>query len=106
MTQIEMLNVNGTPVQGLRVVAPGGEGHPNMLLILCKKGYVMCGYLNAEAAEKFGDAAAVVGGSCFEETLANPDKGGNAGSGGTGRSRRHDRRGGCRKVKRVIAALE
>lgn len=74
MIQIEMLNVNGAQVQGLRIAAPGGEGHPNMLLILCKKGYVMCGYLNAEAAEKFGDAAAVVGGSCFEETLANSVK--------------------------------
>lgn len=74
MMNIEMLNVNGQTVQGLRIVAPGGEGHPNMLVILCKKGYVMCGYLNAEAADKFGDAAAIVGGSCFEETLANPVK--------------------------------
>lgn len=74
MMNIEMLNVNGQDVQGLRIVAPGGEGHPNMLVILCKKGYVMCGYLNAEAADKFGDAAAIVGGSCFEETLANPVK--------------------------------
>ncbi len=74
MIQIEMLNVNGTQAQGLRIAAPGGEGHPNMLLILCKKGYVMCGYLNVEAAGKFDDAAAVVGGSCFEETLANPVK--------------------------------
>ncbi len=74
MIQIEMLDVNGMQVQGLRIVAPGGEGHPNMLLVLCKKGYVMCGYLNAEAAAKFGDAAAIVGGSCFEETLANPVK--------------------------------
>ena len=45
-----------------------------MLVILCKKGYVMCGYLNAEAAEKFGDAAVIVGGAAFEETLANPVK--------------------------------
>ena len=74
MIEVEMLNVNGQSVQGLRVVAPGGEGHPNMLLIPCRKGYVMCGYLNLPAAESFGDAAAIVGGSCFEETLANPVK--------------------------------
>lgn len=74
MMNIEMLEVNGQTVQGLRIAAPGGEGHPNMIVILCKKGYLMCGYLNAEAADKFGDAAAIVGGACFEETLANPVK--------------------------------
>lgn len=74
MMQIEMLEVNGQTVEGLRIVSPGGEGHPNMIVILCKKGYVMCGYLNMAAAEGFEDAAAVVGGSCFEETLANPVK--------------------------------
>lgn len=74
MMNIEMLNVNGQIVQGLKITEPGGEGHPNMLIILCKKGYVMCGYLNTDTAEKFGDSAVVVGGSCFEETLANPVK--------------------------------
>lgn len=74
MIEVKQLNVNGQVVEGLRIVAPGGEGHPNMLVILCKKGYVMCGYLNAEAAEKFGDAAVIVGGAAFEETLANPVK--------------------------------
>lgn len=74
MIQIEMLNVNGQQVQGIRINAPGGEGHPNMLFIQCRKGYVMCGYLNMDTAEAVEDAAAVVGGSCFEETLANPVK--------------------------------
>ena len=69
-----MLNVGGKTVQGLAIKTPGGEGHPNMLLLLCEKGYIMCGYLNVEAAAKFDDAAAVVGGSCFEEILANPVK--------------------------------
>ena len=32
-------------------------------------------HLNQPAAEKFGDAAAVVGGASFEEILANPVKG-------------------------------
>lgn len=74
MIETKLLEVNGQTVQGLRICAPGGEGHPNMLLILCRGGYVMCGYLNMAAAESFDDAAAVVGGSCFEETLANPVK--------------------------------
>lgn len=74
MIQIEMLNVKGQPVQGVRIVAPGGEGHPNMLVLLCKKGYIMCGYLNQGTAEAVNDAAAVVGGSTFDEILANPVK--------------------------------
>lgn len=74
MIQIEMLNINGKSVQGLRITEPGGAGHPNLLMLLCEKGYIMCGYLNQTAAEKFGDAAAIVGGSTFEEILANPVK--------------------------------
>lgn len=37
---------------------------PNAVLVLAigEKGYIMCGYLNLEAAEKFGDAAAIVSG--------------------------------------------
>ena len=69
MIQTEMLNVAGKAVQGLRIQEPGGKGHPNMLLLLCEKGYIMCGYLNKEAADKFEDAAAVVGGSSFDEIL-------------------------------------
>lgn len=72
--QIELLNVNGQAVQGICIKAPGGEGHPNMLVLLCKKGYIMCGYLNQGAAEKFGDAAAIISGSNFEEILANEVK--------------------------------
>lgn len=74
MVELKALNVNGKAVQGVRLPAPGGEGHPNMLILLGEKGYVMCGYLNKDAADKFGDAAAVVGGSTFEEILANPVK--------------------------------
>ena len=48
-----MLKVAGKTVQGLLIREPGGEGHPNMLILLCEKGYIMCGYLNKEAADKF-----------------------------------------------------
>lgn len=75
MVKLDLLEVEGKAVQGIMVQAPGGEGHPNMLVLLCKKGYIMCGYLNQPAAEKFEDAAAIVGGATFEEILANPVKG-------------------------------
>ena len=74
MIKTEILNVNGNLVQGVCIAAPGGEGHPNMLVLVCEKGFIMCGYLNQEAAAKFGDAACVIGGRSFEELLANPVK--------------------------------
>ena len=74
MITTEVLNVNGRAVQAVCVEAPGGEGHPNMLVLVADKGYIMCGYLNLEAAIKFGDAACVISGSSFEEILANPVK--------------------------------
>ena len=46
-----------------------------MIIIECKKGYLMCGYLNIAAAEKFHDAAVLVGGAGINEVLANPIKG-------------------------------
>lgn len=75
MVKLEMLEVNGYIAQGICIQSPGGKEHPNMLVILCKKGYIMCGYLNQEAAAKFGDAAVVIGGSCFNEILDNQAKG-------------------------------
>ena len=74
MITTEILNVEGKDVQAVCITAPGGEGHPNMLVITAKKGFIMCGYLNQDAAKNFGDAACVVSGSSFEEILANPVK--------------------------------
>ena len=74
MITTEILNVNGNAVQGVLIKAPGGEGHPNMIVLACRKGYIMCGYLNQEAAANFGDAACVIGGSSFDDILANPVK--------------------------------
>jgi uncharacterized protein YunC (DUF1805 family) len=46
------------------------KGAP-LLLIIAPKGYVMCGYLNVETAEKFGQAAAaVVGVKSFDDILS------------------------------------
>ena len=70
----ETLNVNGNAVEAVMIQSPGGEGHPNMIVLVCKKGYIMCGYLNQEAAANFGDAACVIGGSSFADILKNPVK--------------------------------
>lgn len=75
MIQIEELDINGTKAQGILVSEFGGTGHPNVIMIKCKKGYLMCGYLNLDAAEKFGDRAVLVGGKDFEEVLENRIKG-------------------------------
>ncbi|HDJ84084.1 MAG TPA: DUF1805 domain-containing protein [Desulfurococcaceae archaeon] len=45
-------------------------GNAPLILVKADKGYIMCGYLNIEIAEKLGDAAATVTGvSSIEELL-------------------------------------
>jgi uncharacterized protein YunC (DUF1805 family) len=52
---------------GVKVDLPDS---PPLLLITAEKGFVMCGFLNTEAAEKLGVAAAVVSGvKSFEDVL-------------------------------------
>ena len=75
MVITETLTLKNSEAEGIMVIAPGGEGHPNMITIVCKKGYMMCGYLNLEAAEGFGDAAVMLSGSDFTQVLYNPIKG-------------------------------
>ena len=72
MVITEIINVNGNAVHGVCIKAPGGEGHPNMLVIEGKKGYIMCGYLSLDTAIAVNDVACVIGGATFEEQLANP----------------------------------
>ena len=74
MINREILMVNGKEVEGVLIKSPGGEGRPNMIVLVCKKGFIMCGYLNQEAATNFGDVACVIGGSSFDDILANPVK--------------------------------
>ena len=75
MITIDAIQIDGKRSDGLLIQSPGGEGHPNMILIQCAKGYLMCGYLNLDAADKFGDAAVLVGGADFAAVLHNPIKG-------------------------------
>ena len=52
---------------GVRVEFPD---LPPLVLIVAEKGFVMCGFLNIEAAERLGVAAAMVSGvKTFEEAL-------------------------------------
>jgi uncharacterized protein YunC (DUF1805 family) len=64
---IMTVKVDGKSCLGLRADLPDS---PPLLLITCEKGFVMCGFLNVEAAEKLGVAAAVVSGvKTFEDVL-------------------------------------
>ncbi len=66
------VEVEGRKALGVRVELPGS---PPLLLLVAEKGFVMCGYLNVEAAERLGVAAAMVSGvRAFEDVLEAPVK--------------------------------
>jgi len=45
-------------------------GNANLILIVAEKGFVACGYLNMETAERLGDALALVTGvKTFDDVL-------------------------------------
>jgi uncharacterized protein YunC (DUF1805 family) len=67
MISIMTVKVDGKSCLGLRTDLPDS---PPLLLITAEKGFVMCGFLNVEAAEKLSVAAAVVSGvKTFEDVL-------------------------------------
>ena len=67
MICIEKVKVNGKSVLGLKVELPNS---PPLLLMVGEKGFVMCGYLNMEVAEKLQVAAAMVSGvKSFQDVL-------------------------------------
>ena len=46
-----------------------------LLMIVGEKGFLMCGFLNIDAADRLGEAAAVISGvSSFDEMLEKPVK--------------------------------
>lgn len=71
MIQVSTVSDQGTSGIGLRVTMPGAD-HADMMVILCKSGFIMCGYLNISVAERLSDVAAIVGGKDFGDLLANP----------------------------------
>lgn len=67
MIKIDKLAVNGKVFQGLKIEL---KNLPPLILIEGEKGFVMCGYLNIDAAESLEATAAVVSGvKSFEDVL-------------------------------------
>jgi uncharacterized protein YunC (DUF1805 family) len=64
---ITSLKVDGRACLGVKVQLPDS---PPLLLVIAEKGFVMCGFLNIDAAERLNVAAAVVSGvKTFEDVL-------------------------------------
>jgi uncharacterized protein YunC (DUF1805 family) len=67
MYKIDKIEVEGKSFLGLKAEM---KGLPPLLLLKGEKGFVMCGYLNIEVAERLGAAAAMVSGvKSFEDVL-------------------------------------
>ena len=67
MLEVDNLVVDGKSFLGMKVSFPD---IPPLLLVKGEKGFVMCGYLNYDAAEKLGATAAIVSGvNSFEDVL-------------------------------------
>ena len=67
MFEIEKFVIQGKTFQGMKSTLP--DVAP-LLLIKGDKGFVMCGFLNMDAAERLGAAAAMVSGvKTFEDVL-------------------------------------
>jgi uncharacterized protein YunC (DUF1805 family) len=67
MISVMTIKVDGKNLTGLRTDLPES---PPLLLIMGEKGFIMCGFLNVENAEKLGVTAAVVSGvKTFEDVL-------------------------------------
>ena len=67
MIMVENLDIDGKAFQGIKIEL---KGLPPMVIIEGDKGFVMCGYLNIDAAESLGAAAALVSGvNSWEDVL-------------------------------------
>jgi uncharacterized protein YunC (DUF1805 family) len=67
MFEIDKFTIDGKTFQGMKSALPD---LPPLLLIKGKKGFIMCGYLNLDVAEKLGAAAAIVSGvNSFTDVL-------------------------------------
>lgn len=66
MIEKRNIKIDGKKAFGIKVELPGAP----LLLLVVPNGYVMCGYLNVETAERLGQVAAVVTGvKSFEDVL-------------------------------------
>jgi uncharacterized protein YunC (DUF1805 family) len=67
MISVTSIRVDGKNFTGLRAELPES---PPLLVIIAEKGFVMCGFLNTETAEKLNVTAAVVSGvKTFDDVL-------------------------------------
>jgi len=67
MVEIKQVEVDGKMALGLKVELPES---PPLLVVVGKRGFVMCGFLNVEVAEKLQVAAAMVSGvKDFQDVL-------------------------------------
>ena len=67
MINVASLKVGEKTCLGVRIELPES---PPLLLVMADKGFVMCGFLNVDAAEKLGVAAAMVSGvKSFDDVL-------------------------------------
>ena len=67
MISIMSVKVDDKTCLGVRIELPDS---PPLLVITAEKGFVMCGFLNMEAAERIGATAAMVSGvKTFEDVL-------------------------------------
>ncbi|MGB9777838.1 MAG: YunC family protein [Candidatus Bathyarchaeales archaeon] len=67
MINVASLKVDDKVCLGVRLELPNS---PPLLVVIADKGFVMCGFLNVDAAEKLGVAAAMVSGvKTFDDVL-------------------------------------
>lgn len=67
LINVASVKVGDKACLGVKVELPES---PPLLLVVAEKGFVMCGFLNIEAAERLGVAAAMVSGvKTFEDVL-------------------------------------
>ena len=67
MVEVKQVEVDGKMALGLKVELPES---PPLLVVVGKRGFVMCGFLNVEVAQKLQVAAAMVSGvKDFQDVL-------------------------------------
>ncbi len=73
MIEVGRLKVDGRTALGLKVDLPDS---PPLVAVVGEKGFVMCGFLNVDAAERLGVTAAMVSGvKTFDDVLDAEVKG-------------------------------
>ena len=67
MINVASLKIDDKVCLGIKVELPNS---PPLLIVIADKGFIMCGFLNVEAAEKLGVTAAMVSGvKTFDDVL-------------------------------------